>query len=282
MEVRNLLKRKRGISLPFTDHCSVVGGESVCSKLVQRGIDYGRRRGWRSFECRDIPVGVDGITPSLCFYGHSIDLRRSEQELWSTFKSRVRTPIRRAQEAGITVHFETSQEAVQTFYTLHSLTRKKHGLPPQPRSFFRNIHQCALEEGLGHVAVAVRSGRAVAAGVFLHFGKRAIHKFGASDPELQRLGANHVLLWETIRKYRAEGYDCLDLGRTSMSNDGLRQFKQGFAAKEKKIRYCKYDYAARAFVEERDRAQGWHNAVFRLFPEPLLRLTGKLLYRQMS
>ena len=116
----------------------------------------------------------------------------------------------------------------------------------------------------------------------MHLGKRAIHKFGASDPDCQKLGANHLLMWETIRKYRAAGLAWLDLGRTSMSNDGLRQFKQGFSGQERQIRYCKYDYTSGAFVEERDQARGWYNGLFRLFPEPLLRLTGKILYSQMS
>jgi hypothetical protein len=89
-------------------------------------------------------------------------------------------------------------------------------------------------------------------------------------------------MWETIRKYSHDGFERLDLGRTSASNSGVRQFKQGFSGEERQIRYCKYDYDAGAFVEERDQAVGWYNALFRLFPEPLLRFTGRILYSQMS
>ena len=135
----------------------------------------------------------------------------------------------------MTVQFETSVPAVQAYYKLHSLTRKKHGLPPQPWSFFLNLQQCVLERGCGYVALASLRDRPIAAGVFMHLGKRAIHKFGASDPDCQKLGANHLLMWETIRKYRAAGLAWLDLGRTSMSNDGLRQFKQGFSGQEHRL-----------------------------------------------
>src|SRR5439155_11844470 len=112
-------------------------------------------QGWKSFECRSIPQEMNGVIPSLSFYGHEIDLDRSEQELWSSFKSRVRTPVRRGQEAGVTIRFETGIPAIKTFYKLHSRTRKKHGLPPQPLSFFRNIQRCMLEKGTGYVALAM-------------------------------------------------------------------------------------------------------------------------------
>ncbi len=282
MEVRRPFTGRRGISLPFSDHCSLAGPGVVCAELFQYAKEYGRQQGWRSFEIRSIPMGLQGITPSLRFYGHEINLLRSEEEIWSSFKSRVRTPVRRAQEAGITVRFERSVPAVQAYYKLHSRTRKKHGLPPQPLSFFMNLHQCVLAKGYGDVALAWWRGQLVAAGVFMHLGERAIHKFGASNPGLQKLGANHLLMWETIRKYRGAGLAWLDLGRTSISNEGLRQFKQGFAGEEHQIRYCKYDYSAGEFVEDRDRVTGWYNGLFRLFPEPLLRVLGKVLYSWMS
>jgi len=67
-----------------------------------------------------------------------------------------------------------------------------------------------------------------------------------------------------------------------MANSGLRQFKQGFLGEERQIQYCKYDYEAGTFVQERDQVTGWYNKFFRLLPEPLLRLTGKVLYSRMA
>jgi CelD/BcsL family acetyltransferase involved in cellulose biosynthesis len=282
MEVKSVFTGKRGVSLPFSDYCSPAGAGPVRVELFKGACEYGRKRGWKSFECRGLPHDINGVTASLSFYGHEINLTRGEAELWSSFKSRVRTPVRRAQEAGVTIKFETSVPAIRAFYKLHSRTRKKHGLPPQPLSFFHNVQQCVLEKGCGYVALALCCGQPVAAGVFMHLGRRVIHKFGASDPGFQNLGANHLLMWETIRKYSHDGFECLDLGRTSASNSGLRQFKQGFSGEERQIRYYKYDYDAGAFVAERDHVVGWYNALFRLFPEPLLRFTGRILYSQMS
>jgi hypothetical protein len=283
MELSSLLNRRRGVSLPFTDHCPVLGSEAVQGlHLLERGLRYGRERGWRSFECRSRVDGLQNAKPSLSFYSHRIDLTQGEASLWAGFKSRVRTPIRRAQEAKVEISFESGQEAIGAFYSLHCKTRRKHGLPPQPFSFFQNIRRYVLSNNNGWVAMARWRGTIVAAGVFFHLGRGAIHKFGASDPASQNLSANHLLLWEVMRRYSQQGFEFLDLGRTSVANEGLRQFKLGFGPKEEMLQYFRYDYRANAFVEDRDQVQGWFNHVFRRLPMPVLRLAGRMLYPQLS
>jgi len=283
MEVDSLLTGRRGISLPFSDECNVLSSETVSAgQLFETCLAHGRKRGWRSFESRGMAEGMGRATPSLKFYSHRIELGRGADALWAGFKSRVRTPVRRAQEAGVKITFETGPEAIQDYYLLHGRTRRKHGLPPQPFSFFRNIQQHVLARGLGWIAVARWEGKVVAAGVFVHLGKRALHKFGASEPALQHLCANHLLMWETIQRCCGLGFDSLDLGRTSIGNEGLRQFKLGFGTRESEIRYCRYDYRADSFVVDRDQVEGWFNHVFRRLPMPLLRLAGRMLYPHVA
>jgi hypothetical protein len=283
MELNRPLRGRRGVSLPFTDYCTVLGSETMApARLWENCLRQGRIRGWRSFECRGMTDDMTEAKPSLSFYSHEIRLGQGEQRLWASFKSRVRTPVRRAQEAGVKIDFATSAEAMNTYYSLHCHTRRKHGLPPQPRSFFENIQRHVMAKDYGRVALARWQGQVVAGGVFVHLGRRAIHKFGASDPARQHLCANHLLLWETIQRYCHGGFESLELGRTSIDNEGLRQFKLGFGAEEKPLRYCRYDYRANAFAVDRDRVQGWFNHVFRRLPMPMLRLAGRLLYPQLS
>jgi hypothetical protein len=283
MELDRPLRGRRGVSLPFTDYCPVLGSETMApARLWESCRRQGQTRGWRSFECRGMTEDMAEAKPSLSFYAHEIGLSPGEERLWTGFKSRVRTPIRRAQEAGVKVEFETGAEAMTIYYALHCQTRRKHGLPPQPYSFFKNIQRYVMAKDGGWVALARWQGRVVAAGIFVHLGRRAIHKFGASDPACQQLCANHLLLWETIRRYCHGGFESLELGRTSIGNEGLRQFKLGFGAEEKPLRYCRYDYRSNTFAVDRDRVEGWFNHVFRRLPMPLLRLAGRLLYPQLS
>jgi hypothetical protein len=89
-------------------------------------------------------------------------------------------------------------------------------------------------------------------------------------------------MWAAMRRCAEQGLSTLNLGRTSLSNEGLRRFKLGFGAVEEKMRYAKYDFASEQFVLAVDRVHGWFNRVFASMPLPVLRLAGAALYPRLS
>jgi len=89
-------------------------------------------------------------------------------------------------------------------------------------------------------------------------------------------------MWAAMNHCAERGLATLNLGRTSLSNAGLRHFKLGLGADEEEICYAKYDFAAKQFVRDVDRVEGWFNRVFACLPLPLLRLAGAILYPHLS
>ena len=85
-------------------------------------------------------------------------------------------------------------------------------------------------------------------------------------------------MWEAIKNYSQKGFKVLDFGRTELGNIGLRQFKKGWGTDEKKIFYYQYDLKKEKFVANTSTTRTSY-AVFKHLPIPLMRLTGKLLYR---
>ena len=69
-----------------------------------------------------------------------------------------------------------NRQAVDEFYQLHVETRRRHGLPPQSASFFRNIYEHILKPGVGFIVLAQHRSRTIAAAIFFHFGNNAIYK----------------------------------------------------------------------------------------------------------
>ena len=175
-----------------------------------------------------------------------------------------------------------SLDSLLIYYALHCKTRKKHGLPPQSLSFFRNIFQHVLSRGMGFVAIARDQGRPIAAAMFFHFEDKAIYKFGASDSAFQHLRGSNLVMWEAIKWYSSKGYAAVHFGRTSIANEGLRRFKLGYGTAEHNIDCFKYDFHREAFVADRDKVFGWFNRVFRLLPIPVSRGVGRFLYRHLS
>jgi hypothetical protein len=283
MEVSSPWTGRRGVSLPFMDFCHPLktAGQDA-GKLYEMAMARGRGRGWRYLECRSSDEDWPGSSPSLVFYGHQLDLEAGEKSLFEKLDGSVRRGIKKAQAAGLRIQFDNSLESVETYYALHCRTRRRHGLPPQPFRFFANIQKYLLQPGFGFIATALCENKPAAAAVFLHQGRQALYKFGASDYAFQSMRPNNFVMWEGLCQCAARGCERLHLGRTSLANEGLRRFKLGFGAREQEIKCCKYDFRAGRFVTDADRAEGWFNRVFAFLPPPLLRLAGQLLYPHMS
>ena len=283
MEADNRPKGRRGISLPFTDECSALFNEPLLvDQLIESATAEGMRRQWNYLECRGTRNGSAGRRPSLLFHGHSVDLEAGEKELFKRFDNAAQRAIRKATRSGLTIEITTSLEGVRSFFGLHCKTRRKHGAPPQSFAFFENIYREILKPGRGFVAVASLGARPVSAAIFFYFGKRAIYKFGASDERFQHLRGNNLVMWEAIRWLANRGFSKLDLGRTSIGNEGLRRFKLSVGASESLVEYWKYDFRESEFVEDRDQASGWHTPLLSLLPVFVLRGVGKLMYRHLA
>lgn len=284
MEVSSLWTGPRGVSLPFSDVCPPVGsGTDQGAALYDAAMSRGRLRGWRYLECRGHLPGGREATPSLSFYGHTLDLDSKPDAAFQRFDGAVRRGIRKAEKSGLSIEFGDDLAAIRTFYALHCLTRRYHGLPPQPFRFFANIARHILGDGRGFVAIASVGARPVAAAVFFQGGRQAIYKFGAFDRAFQHLRPNNQLMWEAIKRLSANGFTSLHLGRTSLGNPGLRRFKLGFGAREEVMSYYRFDFAAQRYTTQADRAQGgWASGILRRLPLVWLRLAGWVLYPHLS
>ena len=283
MEVDSWLTGRRGVALPFTDHCELLYSDAVAMReLIQAAMEFGKARGWKSVEWRGGRELFGEAPASLSFYGHSLDLEADEGGMFSRLDSSVRRAIRKAESSGVTVTVSRSLETMELFYALQCKTRRKHGLPPQPFVFFRNIFGQILSNNLGMIAIASCQNRPVAASVYFQLGTRAVFKYGASDDAFQHLRGANLVMWEAIKWHARNGAKTLHLGRTSFGNEGLRRFKLGWGAVEQKIDYVKYDLRNSRFVTETDATTGWHNRVFKMMPAGLSRLAGAMLYRHCA
>jgi len=283
MDVRSFLTGRRGVSLPFTDYCAPVFHDKAYKNcLLESMRDYGRKRGWKYIEFR----GGDNLAKNAAcyhfYYGHTMSLAGSEEEFISRMRDSTARNVRKALKLGVRTEISTSRESLGEFYRLNCITRKKHGLPPQPFPFFRNIHEHILSKNLGMVVLASCGSRYVAGGVFFRFGDDAIYKYGASDPDYQELRPNNLVMWEAIRRYADEGCKTLNLGRTDQEAAGLRQYKTGWGANEQIIRYFRYDPVHDCFAGNCSPERKPCYDMFRWLPIPLLKMAGNALYRHMG
>jgi len=283
VEIDSWLTGKRGVALPFTDDCEPLceNAESF-KKIFGAAVEFGKSRGWKTLEIRGGRKFLADASPSLSFYGHSLDLSIGEKELFEQLESSTRRAIRKAEKEDVTVEITHRLDSLLKFYKLQCLTRKRHGLPPQPFAFFENIHKHVLSRNGGFIALAHFKKTPIAGAIFFYSGERAIFKYGASDEAFQHLRGSNLAMWEAIKSLAHHGVKKLSFGKTSETNDGLRKFKLGWGASEHRIEYFKFDLRRRSFVTDSDKCFGWHNRIFQSLPIPASRLIGNLLYRHWA
>lgn len=283
MEVSAPFSGRRGVCLPFTDVCSPLIAETGLSpaQLVDEMLTFARGRNWAYVDFRLFGQPLS-LAPSISFFHHQLDLDRAEEELFKGFKGAARRAVRRAVRSHLCVEFLTGQAAASAYYHLHCLTRKRHGLPPQPWKFFAAVGQYCLDDDAGFVTHVRLGNQPVAAALFLRDRSTAYYKFGASDHRLRHVRGNNMVMWESIRKLVREGCHTLDFGRTSLANEGLRHFKMNWGCRESQISYYRLNPVTGAVKPVMDRAHGWYNHLFRVLPVPLLRLVGRLIYANQA
>jgi len=249
MGVNSFLTGRRGVSLPFTDYCKPIIGNGIpFQNLFEHIVENGKKYGWKSLELRSSSNLLPSTLPSLTFLGHVLDLSQNEEQIFQNFRDSTKRNTKKATKEGVEVKIDHSLGSVKEFYRLNCMTRREHGLPPQPFYFFKKIYDHVISKGLGMVVLASLDKENVAGAIYFHFGEKAVFKYGASDKTFQHLRANNLVMWEAIRWYSQNGYKSLCFGRTEPENQGLIQFKSGWGATEQPIHYYRYDLRKGSFV----------------------------------
>jgi len=282
MEVASFITGRRGVSLPFTDVCeSIFNKETTLENVLEPIIRYGENVRWKYIELRGGGEQLADIKSSNAYFSHVLELNADAKEIFKKFRSSTKRNIKKALKEGVEAKICYTLDAMKEFYRLNCLTRKFHGLPPQPWYFFKKVHEHILSKNHGFVVQAIYDNRVIASSVYFLFGHKAIYKWGASGRKFNYLRANNLVMWKAIEWCIQNKFKTFDFGRTEKQNRGLLQFKRGWRGKETIINYYKYDIASNSFVKDNSGLKSSYH-LFKLLPNPLLKAIGALLYRHVG
>jgi hypothetical protein len=282
MEVKDILRRRRGIGLPFSDAVPVLGDRGALrAETLEALVDYAERRRWQSVEIRDELHGITGAGEMTRYVHHQVKLDGGIDAVAGSLHDAIRRNIRKAERSGVAVSHSRDSDAMEGFFRLHCLTRRKHGIPPQPLVFFRNLWKEIVEPGNGFVTSAFFQGRLISAAVFLLFGGTAVFKFGASVESRHPLRANNLVMWRSMQKCMEAGCRLLSLGRSDAHQDGLIRYKDGWGGEKRPCTYTVWGGHGRSSTTRRI-AGAAMTRVARRLPIPVLRLLGEIAYRHLA
>ena len=199
MEVKSFLTGSRAVSLPFTDYCHPLYSENKeFEALFDKLTLCGRKAKWKTCEIRGEASFHANPSPFSYYYLHELKLKSNKKNIFSKFRSSTRRNIVKAEKSGVTADVCHSWESLREFYRLHCLTRRGHGIPPQPFYFFEEIYKHIISPEHGFVVLARYNSKPIAGAVYFHFGRKAVYKYGASNRKFLHLRANNLVMWTAI------------------------------------------------------------------------------------
>jgi CelD/BcsL family acetyltransferase involved in cellulose biosynthesis len=280
-DVKVPLLGRKWVSLPFTDYVQPLMASSDHRPLLIAELDSLRRA--ERVDRVEIRASVGGAAHEIeRGFRHVLPLHADPDSIFRTFhRSQVQRGIRKAEREGTAVRpGRRIEDLTQVYYSLHAQTRRRLGMPVQPRRFFELLWQRIIGPGLGRLLLAEVGRHAIAGVVVLSWGKTATYKYSASAPDVSPYRPTHLILWHAIREACESGYAEFDFGRTDFDSPGLRSFKLGWAPREEILAYSVIAHDPPTRV--RAGPSPLVRTAIRRSPVAVARIVGRLLYKYAS
>jgi hypothetical protein len=288
-EVKSWLTGPRLVSLPFSDHCDpLIDDPLVLAQVLAALQERVRNESWRYLEIRPsngLNWSGSFVSSTGHYFHHQIDLNPSPDSLFRNFhKNSTQRKIKRAEREALSYKEGVSDFLLKSFHSLFVITRRRHQIPPQPLSWFRNLITC-FKEAL-QIRVAFKNDQAVAAILTLRYKNTLTYKYGCSDPRFNNLGGTQMLFWKAIQDAKRLRLTRFDLGRSDAENTGLVTFKDRLGSSRSEmsyLRYCAHAQSAGSVVgDKNDWKLRLAKPLFARSPDTVLRAVGSLLYRHIG
>jgi CelD/BcsL family acetyltransferase involved in cellulose biosynthesis len=284
-EISNWFSGRRLVSLPFSDHCApLVENSGQLTSLVSHLEQDLDRENWDSVEIRG--EGLEHLStrtrlgPNEIFFFHKLDLRPSLDDLFQSFhKDCIQRKIKRAEREDIGYEQGRSDSLLAKFYGLLLLTRRRHGLPPQPVAWFRNLIACLGDKVTIHVAS--KDGRPIASILTLRHKHALVYKYGCSDLKFSHLGGTQLLFWKAIQGAKENQLSEFDLGRSDRDKPGLVAFKDRWGAARSTLTYWRFPtqrFSTMGTVAQTPLVKH----LVACFPDTLLVAAGRMFYKHIG
>ena len=285
MLVNSHLTGKRMVSLPLTSYCPPLVPENELSNIIQfikkqqSSLDYIEFKYLKKMKNE-----LSNLSEQSLYTTHVLSLNSDLDELLKSFhNSSVRRKIKKAEKNNLKFRISENEEDLKAFYKLEVKVRKKHGLPPQPYSFFKNMWRYLKPKNFMFLPLVEYNDKVVAATIMLKYKDTFYYEYSAADSRFFNLGSNQKLIWETIKIAHQQGAKKFDFGRSSLTNQSLIEFKKRWGTSEQLLHYYYFPNTKRINTDGTDKPlHKFLNFANRHLPLPLLQLEGKLIYHHLG
>ena len=219
-------------ALPFCDvGYSLSDNMDIETAMLSYLTEYMTRHDIQSLEIRnrlDSPLGE--ISSTDCppeKVSMIIELPENSEILLSSFKSKLRSQIRKAEKNGLDFTYGNSAEHIQQFYDVFVQNMRNLGSPVHSLDWFQKVIYHLRENSL--IGIVSFEDRPIGAGIILFSGKKVVIPWASTLSEYNKLAPNMMLYWNLLKYASDNHYNYFDFGR-STPGEGTFKFKQQWGA----------------------------------------------------
>lgn len=281
MEVNSWLTGRRWVSLPFSDYCNPLALKSeIIQDFTDQLVSLHQQPDTPRIELRWHYPQRSKIETYTQHVLHLNRFEKGSREIDDYIHTRLRKRMNRAQNSGMQVEIGATTQDVDKFYNLQLNTRKRHGVPAQPRKFFNLLQENILQHGIGKVLTAYYQGRLLAGLVILWYQGTLTMKYSADTRDYDDLFPNYLLDYTAMRWAAENGFKTIDFGRSAITNEGLRSYKDRLGATEIPLMYSVIN--GKPPVNTSGNLSNIMEKVIQHSPTFVCRVAGEVLYRHVG
>jgi FemAB-related protein (PEP-CTERM system-associated) len=246
------------VSLPFFDLGGILADhEETEGVLLAHVLELGKRLGVNHVELRNVSplralakihdirgtnpkrlADLDSTSPTrakvsshainasnLIMRTHKVrmlkELPNSSESLWKSFKSKLRSQIRKSMKEGVEARIG-GRALLDHFYHVFSINMRDLGSPLHSKKMVRGVLEAFPEES--KIVVVYKNKRPVACSLVVGFHHVLENPWASALREYSKLAPNMLLYWSMLEYACDNGYTRFDFGR-STPYEGTYRFK---------------------------------------------------------
>lgn len=274
------------IGLPYCDVGGVLADDRETeAALIMAGLEVACNSSADRLELRGA-LAEEALRASGCAVQSSsnkvrmlLELPGSSAALWSNFKSKLRSQIRKAEKNELV--FTCGTECFDDIYSVFASNMRDLGSPVHARKWFEEI--VSQYGSNATVGVVYSARRAVGAGILLRAGRRVSIPWASTLREYNRLNPNMLLYWGLLKQAADSDAVLFDFGR-STPGEGTHRFKLQWGAEATPLIWYTFPVAGKLLKPARGaiRSRQLLAATWRKLPLPVTRAIGPLIRKYIS
>lgn len=217
------------VSVPYFNYGGVLAdNQEIAEALIDTAIRWREETAAAHVELRhafNICTNFPKRTDKLTFW---LPLPESSEELWSSFRSKLRAQIRRGERETDEVVFGGA-ELLSQFYLVFARNMRDLGTPVYGKKFFADL----LKElgSSANLVVVRKDGQPIGCAFIAGQGDRLEIPWASTIREHNHTGINMLMYWRILEYAVQRKYRIFDFGRCSRGA-GTSRFKQQWGASE--------------------------------------------------